>query len=163
MIYKQSSRTNQDFAGTTAPCTRRTWLILSVVLLVAYFANAQTAPSTPARVKLTRATSTRMAAAEASPVVTDALPEQARNVVQIQPLRSSTNGLPQVELKEPKANELIVGRQTYSGIMVQVIKAKNPLQLLNPVAPAEYGSAWDNLEQFTISGSGALKLFSFSF
>jgi len=52
---------------------------------------------------------------------------------------------------------------TYSGIVVQIIKTKNPLQLLNPAAPAEYGSAWDNLEQFTLNGGGGLKLFSFGF
>ena len=59
---------------------------------------------------------------------------------------------------------MTLGRHTYSGIVVQVIKAKTPLQLLNPVAPAQYGSAWDNLEQFRVGDSGPmLKLFSFSF
>jgi hypothetical protein len=145
MNFKQSSRTNQDFARTTAPGMGKTWLILSAVLLVACVSTAQTTP------------------AKASPVATNAPPGQARNVVQIQPLRSSTNGLPQVGLKEPKANEVTVGRHTYSGIMVPIIKAKNPLQLLNPAAPAEYGSAWDNLDECTVSGNGTLKLFSFSF
>jgi hypothetical protein len=163
MNFKQSSRTNQDFARTTAPGMGKTWLILSAVLLVACVSTAQTTPTTLAPVKLTRATPILTRAAKASPVATNAPPGQARNVVQIQPLRSSTNGLPQVGLKEPKANEVTVGRHTYSGIMVQIIKAKNPLQLLNPAAPAEYGSAWDNLDECTVSGNGTLKLFSFSF
>jgi hypothetical protein len=163
MIHKQSSRANQHFARNTAPGMRKTWLILSAVLLVACVSTAQTTPPTRAPVKLTRATPILTRAAKASPVATNAPPEQARNVLQVQPLRSSTNGFPQVVLKEPKANEVTVGQHTYSGIVVQIIKAKNPLQLLNPAAPAEYGSAWDNLEQFTISGNSALKLFSFSF
>jgi hypothetical protein len=163
MIYKQSSRTTQDFTQSTAPGTRKTWLILSAVLLLACVSNAQTTPITLASAKLTRATPIQMAAVKSSPVITNAPPEQARNVVQIQPRRSSTNGLPQMVLKEPKANEVTVGQHTYSGIMVQIIKAKNPLQLLNPAAPAEYGSAWDNLDECTVSGNGTLKLFSFSF
>jgi hypothetical protein len=154
MNFKQSSRTKQHFGRN---------IILSAVLLVAYVASAQIQPSTPVQVNPTRATPTQMAAAKASLVTTNSPPEHARNVLQVQPLRSSTNGLPQLVLKEPKPNEVSVGRHTYSGIVVQIIKTKNPLQLLNPGAPAEYGSAWDNLEQFTISGSGALKLFSFSF
>jgi hypothetical protein len=49
-------------------------------------------------------------------------------------------------------------------ILVQVIKAKHLLQLLNPAAPSQYGSGWDNIEWFPASANGPrLKLFSLSF
>jgi hypothetical protein len=60
---------------------------------------------------------------------------------------------PELSWSEPTANELILGRHTYSGILVQVIKAKGPLQLLNPTAPSRYGSGWDNVEWFPATGS----------
>ena len=162
MNYKQSSRNSQHFAQNTT--MRKTWLIWSVVLLVACVGSAQTTSSTQVQVKPTRATpSQAAAAAKASPAATNAPPGQAQKLLQVQALPLPAKGLPQMVFKEPKSNELTLGPHTYSGIVVQVIKAKNPLQLLNPAAPAEYGSGWDNLEQFTVSGSGALKLFSFSF
>ena len=45
-------------------------------------------------------------------------------------------------ITQPDKNKnTIVGRQAaYSGIVVQAIKADNPLQLLNPAAPEEYGN-----------------------
>jgi hypothetical protein len=49
-------------------------------------------------------------------------------------------------VREVKPNEVLLGRFSADGIFVQA--AKNPnrniLQLLNPLAPAEYGSAMDN-------------------
>jgi hypothetical protein len=47
--------------------------------------------------------------------------------------------------QEVKANEIASGRATYSGIAVQLLKTDNPLQLINPLAPPEYGSAEDNV------------------
>jgi hypothetical protein len=56
------------------------------------------------------------------------------------------------------------GGHTYSGIVVQVIKADRRLQLLNPLAPSRYGSGCDNLERFSPTGGGSmLKLFSIDF
>ena len=53
---------------------------------------------------------------------------------------------------------------TYSGIGVQLIQAEQPLQLLNPLAPKNYGTGEQNviLEVFTKRPVG-LKLFSFNF
>jgi hypothetical protein len=48
-------------------------------------------------------------------------------------------------LRELKPNEIAVGNRIVSGIVIAAAKAANPLQLLNPAAPPEYGSAEDNL------------------
>jgi hypothetical protein len=97
-------------------------------------------------------------------VGTKAQPKQAENWLQVQRHRPFLEGVPELAFYEPKANELAVGRHTFSGVAVQVIKAKRPLQLLNPVAQPQYGSGWDNIEWFPASGSGPmLKLFSIDF
>lgn len=44
-----------------------------------------------------------------------------------------------------KATNLISKQISYSGALVQVYKADNPLQLINPFAPAKYGSGYANL------------------
>ncbi len=55
-----------------------------------------------------------------------------------------------LELESPvltlsrKPAEITVGRFTFSGIAVQAIQAPNPLQLINPFAPEEYGSGQAN-------------------
>ena len=38
-------------------------------------------------------------------------------------------------LQQPKANEITIGKFTYSGIFIQALKTDNPLQLVNPFAP----------------------------
>lgn len=49
-----------------------------------------------------------------------------------------------LSLSEVKPNEVVSRGLTYSGIAVSIWKADNPLQLLNPFAPARYGSWEDN-------------------
>jgi len=58
----------------------------------------------------------------------------------------------------------IQGEATYTGIGVQLIQAEQPLQLLNPLAPASYGTGEQNvvLDVFSDHPIG-LKLFSFNF
>lgn len=53
---------------------------------------------------------------------------------------------------------------TYSGIAVQLIRAEQPLQLVNPLAPKSYGTGEQNVifDLFTRNPVG-LKLFSFNF
>lgn len=65
--------------------------------------------------------------------------------------------------KEVKPNEIEVGSVVYSGIAVQVAKTSNPLQLINPLAPAKYGSADENVvHSFNGTGTG-LKVFAINF
>jgi hypothetical protein len=97
-------------------------------------------------------------------VTTNAPPSQPERLLQTQPRLSFLGAVPELSFTEADANELTWGRHTYSGIVVQVIKADRPLQLLNPFAPSRYGSGWDNLERSPAGGgSPMLKLFSISF
>ena len=62
-----------------------------------------------------------------------------------------------------KPNEIKGLRVTYSGVAVQVAKTKNPAQLINPFAPAEYGSGHQNLDWDIITGKPTgFKFFSIS-
>ncbi len=71
---------------------------------------------------------------------------------------------PRPGARQAKPNEIGLGKLSFSGIAVQLLKAENPLQLLNPAAPAQYGSGMDNLDQFSFSGTGPLlKIFSIAF
>ena len=45
----------------------------------------------------------------------------------------------------PRPNEIVKGNVTYSGISVAIVKNGHPLQLLNPMAPPEYGEPEDNV------------------
>jgi hypothetical protein len=65
----------------------------------------------------------------------------------------------------PEAANSIAGRKVvYSGIAVQVSKAKQPLQLINPLAPAQYGSGHENLDRDLITGKvTGFKIISISF
>ncbi|PWU20457.1 MAG: hypothetical protein C5B50_03880 [Verrucomicrobia bacterium] len=54
--------------------------------------------------------------------------------------------------QERKPNEAMVGKRLVSGIAVQAAKTRNPLQLINPFAPARYGSGTDNLALNPING-----------
>lgn len=65
---------------------------------------------------------------------------------------------------EAKANEIASGQLTYGGIAVQLLKTRNPLQLVNPAAPAKYGSAENNAMRDPIRGRVfGLKIFSIEF
>ena len=67
-------------------------------------------------------------------------------------------------IDEIKPNEIKVGKLTYSGIAVEAIKLDNPLQLINPAAPVQYGFAEDNLVRDPVVGRvSGLKLFSIKF
>jgi hypothetical protein len=65
---------------------------------------------------------------------------------------------------QPKAPEIVKGNVVYSGLAVQVVKASNPVQLVNPLAPARYGSAEDNVLRDGLSGRAlGLKVFAIRF
>jgi len=54
--------------------------------------------------------------------------------------------------REKKPNEAVIGKHVVSGVAVQAVKTRNPLQLINPFAPARYGSGTDNLARNPING-----------
>ncbi|HEV2393911.1 MAG TPA: hypothetical protein VG146_16280 [Verrucomicrobiae bacterium] len=67
-------------------------------------------------------------------------------------------------LQQPKANQIIKGKITYSGAVVEAIKTRRPLELFNPFAPPEYGSPEDNVERDSINRRvSGLKLFAIHF
>jgi hypothetical protein len=74
-------------------------------------------------------------------------------------------GKPATGLVRPaKPNEIVQGNVVYSGVAVQLVKAPNPLQLFNPVAPPQYGSAQDNLVRDPTTGRAfGLKIISLRF
>jgi hypothetical protein len=67
--------------------------------------------------------------------------------------------------KPTPPNTIVGQRVVYSGIAVQAVKTTASLQLINPFAPAEYGSGTDNLERDVMTGKpkGDFKIFSVSF
>lgn len=67
-------------------------------------------------------------------------------------------------LRRARPNEIFSGRIQLSGVVVQVIKTRKPLELINPAAPAEYGAAEENLARdlITLRPTG-WKLFNVSF
>ena len=67
-------------------------------------------------------------------------------------------------LPEPKVNEITIGKVTYSGMAVLLIRADHPLQLFNPAAPPRYGSFEDSIVREPIHRKVVgVKLFSIGF
>src|SRR5262245_50880660 len=67
-------------------------------------------------------------------------------------------------LEERPLNEIRLGDFVYSGILIEAFRAENPLQLISPFAPPEYGSPDDNLVLDPILKKPiGLRLFSFRF
>jgi hypothetical protein len=65
---------------------------------------------------------------------------------------------------EEKPNEIQLGKITLSGSLVEVVKVKKPLQLINPWAPREYGESQDNATFSVINNQvTGWKLFSIEF
>ena len=64
-------------------------------------------------------------------------------------------------------NKTFLGAEDYmrsNGIIVEVVKTRNPLELINPAAPVEYGRAEDNTVRDPIDRKvTGLKLFSIEF
>ena len=65
---------------------------------------------------------------------------------------------------ETKPNELRLGKITLSGIAIEAFKVENPLELINPWAPPEYGESQDNAT-FSLMTNRATgwKFFAFEF
>lgn len=67
-------------------------------------------------------------------------------------------------IKTEQPNEIKGRKVVYSGVVVQTVKSKEPWQLINPLAPAEYGSGHQNLDRDIITGEvTGFKFFSISF
>ena len=58
----------------------------------------------------------------------------------------------QLLINKAAPNEIRGKKFKFRGALIQVIKSGNPLQLINPFAPAEYGSGYDNVVRDPIDG-----------
>jgi hypothetical protein len=89
----------------------------------------------------------------------DTLENQFIQQMMQQPANQSLLGL-----QPERPNEVKINGFTYSGILVQLSRTDNPLELINPAAPLAYGSPEDNVVRDPITGKvSGLKLFSISF
>jgi hypothetical protein len=69
-----------------------------------------------------------------------------------------------VEITLERPNEATFKGLTLSGIAVQLVRTDNPLQLVNPFAPPEYGAAEANVSWSPITGKAhGLKVFALTF
>ena len=67
-------------------------------------------------------------------------------------------------LDEKQPNEIRAGQFSYSGIAVQLVKTDIALELINPMAPREYGLAEANVVREPTGGRiFGLKIFSIEF
>lgn len=78
-----------------------------------------------------------------------------------------TTQLPDAHLdfNTPPANEISIGDHVYTGVFVQITKtASEPWKLINPLAPAEYGTGDCNLYRDMATGQPhGFKFFSIKF
>ena len=82
----------------------------------------------------------------------------------VQVIQSGGSPKTVVTLEQPKPNEIVKGKVTYNGILVTAAKTGHPLQLVNPLAPPEYGLPEDNVVRDPGSGRVlGLKFFALKF
>ena len=94
-------------------------------------------------------------------VVTNGVPSKTSQILEAQTASRIDRTL---NLTSPKPNEIAKGKVIYSGLAVEVVKKRNPLQLINPLAPPEYGSPEDNIYREPLNGRvTGLKFFAIRF
>jgi len=92
---------------------------------------------------------------------TNSTPLKTQPAVQSEAAPRSQVSMP--TLLEAKPNEARLGKTSIDGIGVEAVKTDNPLELINPAAPAKYGSAEDNVVRDLDGKVSGLKMFSFKF
>lgn len=125
-------------------------VLLSVLAVLGFSANAQQAKTESPK------------AATASKEVSKAQASRTET-----PLQSTTTQIGkkrQSLSQDEKPNEILKERVGYSGVAVQLVKTDNPVQLINPAAPAKYGSPEDNTLRNPIDNKVlGLKIFAIKF
>jgi len=128
-------------------------LTISVLALFTFGAWAQT---DPAKAKQPALKKEKAVSTNAVEIATPAVGEGSVSMKAVQSLE-------QHKPVPPKPNEIKTDSGTYSGVLPQLVKTDNPLQLVNPAAPEEYGKAKDNTVYDSRDGKAqGIKLFSFS-
>ena len=117
-------------------------LCLLLLLSLAESARAENPPS-PAPSQIDKPASARQTVqAHAAPQEDQKSPTQIESRRRVTPLHVET----------PAPNEPAHGHLKVDGILVQLVKTDNPLQLINPAAPERYGSAEDSVVRDPASG-----------
>ncbi len=129
---------------------KRYIVLLSVLAVLGVTANAQQA---------------KTAAPKTEPVKAQpAKPESSKTEASAQAVATQVAKKRQSLVQNEKPNEIIGEKVSYSGIAVQLAKGDNPLQLVNPAAPARYGTPEDNTLRNPIDNKViGLKIFSIKF
>jgi len=78
----------------------------------------------------------------------------AQEVIFVKPLNSSSATRKKLEQTEPKIDE---GSRT-GGVVPRAIRSGNPLQLINPFAPAKYGNGSNMTTSMTGQGSASSRV-----
>jgi len=74
------------------------------------------------------------------------------------------NWLGSLPLQRKAAHEISIGRYTVDGIAVELLKADNPLELIDPTVPERYGWMNDNLvPTLRPTDAAGLKIFELRF
>ena len=79
--------------------------------------------------------------------------EQARPATSPVPATSPSQGAFNAQSTNTTAAIRVAPRR-YTGVVPKIRRAENPLQLINPFAPAEYGNGWDNVAIDPATGRG---------
>jgi hypothetical protein len=87
------------------------------------------------------------------------------SAVTSQPARSHSTTLVQRRHSVQSHRPAAEARPQVTGVIPRAIRSGNPLQMLNPFAPAKYGTAEENtvLDADVLGGGDGIKLFSVSF
>ncbi len=127
---------------------KKTWLIISLLgFTLTGGVYAQSKPGAAAATRTVNGQGKAAATSSEEPVTPGFLAPD----FQMQTARRSRESA--VVATPGRGNEIRVRKKILSGIAVQVVKTRNPLQLINPFAPAEYGSGWDNVVRDTGTGN----------
>lgn len=101
--------------------------------------------------------------AKAKPALTNSVEISTPAITEGSVSMKAVQALEQHKPVPPKPNEIKTENGVYSGVLPQLVKTDNPLQLVNPAAPKEYGDAKDNTVHDPRTGEAqGIKLFSFS-
>jgi hypothetical protein len=119
---------------------------LSLILLLLSGACAVQAQSTNAPLKMVP--------------MTNSLAGQSDQSMEAQ---TALGSLHDISLAELKPNEVKQGKFIFSGIAVEAVKQRNPLQLINPMAPPQYGSPDENIVRDPTTHRVGLKIFAIRF
>lgn len=91
---------------------------------------------------------------------TNSPPNQTAQSMEAQ---TALGGLHGMRFMELKPNEMQAGKLVVSGIAVEAVKQRNPLQLINPLAPPQYGAPDDNMVRDPTHHRTGLKIFAIRF